>query len=48
VARVYEVERARAFAQLGLKVVCPTATVVSLIREQVTLPPTGGARSNSA
>ncbi len=44
VARVYEVERARAFAQLGLKVVCPTATVVSLIREQVSLPPTGGAR----
>jgi trk system potassium uptake protein TrkA len=44
VARVYEVERARAFAQLGLKIVCPTATVVSLIREQVSLPPTGGTR----
>ena len=48
VARVYEVERARAFAQLGLKVVCPTATVASLIREQVSLPPSGGARTNSA
>jgi trk/ktr system potassium uptake protein len=48
VARVYEVERARAFAQLGLKIVCPTATVVSLIREQVSLPPMGGARSNEA
>lgn len=48
VARVYEVERARAFAQLGLKVVCPTATVVSLIREQVSLPSAGGARTNGA
>jgi trk system potassium uptake protein TrkA len=48
VARVYEVERARAFAQLGLKIVCPTATVVSLIREQVSLPPTGGTRITEA
>jgi trk system potassium uptake protein TrkA len=48
VARVYEVERARAFAQMGLKVVCPTATVASLIREQVSLPPPGGARTNGA
>jgi trk system potassium uptake protein TrkA len=48
VARVYEVERARAFAQLGLKIVCPTATVVTLIREQVSLPSAGGARTNGA
>lgn len=38
VARVYEVERARVFAALGLKTVCPTATVATLIREQVSLP----------
>ncbi len=41
VARVYEVERARAFAALGLKTVCPTATVATLIREQVSLPNRG-------
>ena len=48
VARVYEIDRARAFSQLGLKIVCPTATVVSLIREQVSLPSAGGARTNGA
>jgi trk system potassium uptake protein TrkA len=48
VARVYEIERARAFAQLGLKIVCPTATVVSLIREQVSLPSAGAVRTNGA
>jgi trk system potassium uptake protein TrkA len=47
VARVYDVERARAFAHLGLKTVCPTATVASLIREQVSLAP-GRVRAGDA
>lgn len=35
-ARVYDVERANAYAQLGVKTICPTATVAQLFHEQVT------------
>jgi trk system potassium uptake protein len=38
-ARVYDVERAGAYAQLGLKTICPTATVAQLFHEQVTQRP---------
>lgn len=37
VARVYDVARADIYRDLGVKTVCPTATVAQLIREQVTL-----------
>ncbi len=47
-ARVYDVERANAYAQLGLKTICPTATVAQLFREQVTQRPGApGASSGS-
>jgi len=38
-ARVYDVERATVYAQLGLKTICPTATIAQLFREQVTQRP---------
>jgi trk system potassium uptake protein TrkA len=38
-ARVYDVERARMYAQLGLKTICPTATIAQMFREQVTHRP---------
>lgn len=47
-ARVYDVERAGAYAQLGLKTICPTATVAQLFHEQVTQRPYApGASSES-
>ncbi len=38
-ARVYDVERASMYAQLGLKTICPTATIAQMFREQVTQRP---------
>ncbi|MCA1670131.1 MAG: TrkA family potassium uptake protein [Thermomicrobia bacterium] len=38
-ARVYDVERANVYAQLGLKTICPTATIARMFREQVTQQP---------
>ncbi len=38
-ARVYDVERANVYAQLGLKTICPTATIAQMFREQVTQRP---------
>jgi trk system potassium uptake protein TrkA len=38
-ARVYDVERANVYTQLGLKTICPTATVAQLFHEQVTQRP---------
>lgn len=40
-ARVYDVERASMYAQLGLKTICPTATIAQMFREQVTQRPSG-------
>lgn len=39
IARVYDVDRADTYAELGLKTICPTATIAQLIREQVTHSP---------
>lgn len=38
-ARVYDVERATTYANLGLRTICPTATIAQLFREQVTSRP---------
>ena len=38
-ARVYDVERARFYAELGMKTICPTETVAQLFRERVTISP---------
>ncbi len=38
-ARVYDVERASMYTQLGLKTICPTATIAQMFREQVTQRP---------
>ena len=38
-ARVYDIERADAYATLGLRTICPTATIARLFREQVTAGP---------
>lgn len=38
-ARVYDVERATIYAELGLTTICPTATVAQLFRERVTSGP---------
>ncbi len=47
-ARVYDVERANVYAQLGLKTICPTATIAQLFHEQVTQRPHApGASSGS-
>ncbi|MHB8646303.1 MAG: NAD-binding protein [Thermomicrobiales bacterium] len=47
-ARVYDVERANAYAQLGLRTICPTATVAQLFREQVAQRPSApGATGGS-
>lgn len=47
-ARVYDVDRADAYTQMGLKTICPTATVAQLFREQVTQRPNApGASSGS-
>ena len=35
-ARVYDVERAQTYAELGMKTICPTATIAQMFREQVT------------
>jgi len=40
-ARVYDVERARMYTQLGLKTICPTATIAQMFREQITQHPSG-------
>lgn len=43
-ARVYDVDRASTYANLGLKTICPTATIAQLFREQVHAGPrTAGA-----
>ena len=41
-ARVYDVERAQTYADLGLNTICPTATIAQMFRERVTT----GPRSN--
>jgi trk system potassium uptake protein TrkA len=48
-ARVYDVERAQTYSDLGLKTICPTATIAQMFRERVTagLPP-GGPSSGDA
>ena len=46
--RIYDVERANVYTQLGLKIICPTATIAQLFREQVTQRPNAsGAPSGS-
>jgi len=45
-ARVYDVDRATTYANLGLKTICPTATIAQLFREQVTSRP-GAAGTSS-
>jgi trk system potassium uptake protein len=48
-ARVYDVERAQTYADLGLNTICPTATIAQMFRERVTAglrpggPPSGDA-----
>lgn len=48
-ARVYDVERAQTYADLGLNTICPTATIAKMFRERVTAglrpvrPPSGDA-----
>lgn len=41
IARVYDVARASMYANLGIKTICPTATIAQLMREQVTHAPSG-------
>lgn len=41
-ARVYDVERASAYADLGLTTICPTATIAQLFRERVSAEPRAG------
>ena len=38
-ARVYDVERAQTYADLGLNTICPTATIAQMFRERVTAGP---------
>jgi len=45
-ARVYDVERARTYANLGLTTICPTATIAQLFRERVTTAPRSGGPSS--
>lgn len=45
-ARVYDVERASTYASLGLKTICPTATIAQLFREQVNAEPRSGGPSS--
>lgn len=47
IARVYDVARASMYANLGIKTICPTATIAQLIREQVTHTPSGQAATAS-
>lgn len=48
-ARVYDVDRAATYANLGLKTICPTKTIAQLFREQVTSRPgAAGASSGNA
>jgi trk system potassium uptake protein TrkA len=48
-ARVYDVERAQTYADLGLNTICPTATIAQMFRERVTTGPrTGGPSSGDA
>src|SRR6478735_5356612 len=35
-ARVYDVERAQTYAELGMNTICPTATIAQMFRERVT------------
>jgi trk system potassium uptake protein TrkA len=47
--RVYDVERAQTYADLGLNTICPTATIAQMFRERVTTgPQSGGASSGDA
>jgi trk system potassium uptake protein len=46
--RIYDVERANVYAQLGLNIICPTATIAQLFRDQVAQRPNAaGAPSGS-
>jgi trk system potassium uptake protein TrkA len=48
-ARVYDVERAQTYAELGLNTICPTATIAQMFRERVTTgPQSGGSSSGNA
>ncbi|MDQ6601576.1 MAG: TrkA family potassium uptake protein [Chloroflexota bacterium] len=47
-ARVYDVERAEVYAKMGLKTICPTATVAQLFREQVTQRPNASGASSGS
>ncbi len=44
-ARVYDVDRARFYAGLGVKTICPTTTMAQLFREQVSGTPRPAAPS---
>jgi trk system potassium uptake protein TrkA len=46
--RVYDVERAQVYAQLGLKTICPTATIAQLFREQVRQRPNASGASSES
>jgi trk system potassium uptake protein TrkA len=46
--RVYDVERAQVYSQLGLKTICPTATIAQLFREQVRQRPNASGTSSES
>lgn len=47
-ARVYDVDRAKVYNDLGLATICPTATVAQLFRERVTSGPRSAGPSSRA
>lgn len=48
IARVYDIERAKTYANMGLKTICPTATIAQLFREQVALGPNAPSQTTSS